>query len=52
MIVWQAGNAFEIQRNSIVQRASNLLERATLHSNVEIQADALPIAVATGRVAV
>ena len=32
LFLWQAGNAFEIQGNSIVQRASNLLERATLHA--------------------
>ena len=52
MSLWQAGNAFEIQRNSIVQRASNLLERAALHRDVEIEADRFPVSVAAGRVAV
>jgi hypothetical protein len=43
----QAGDGFEVKRNRLLEGSENLLERAALDRDVEIEADRLPLAVAT-----
>ena len=45
LVGWKIGDGLEIERNRFLQRTEHLLERPTLHGDIEVEADRLPVAI-------